>query len=413
METAVAAAEQVEERLVIRREPKRFDGRFLFTFGVAVSGERNGIDPARRETRGFETAGPRVISPPKAPPGFSRGRQRRQSLLSGALLLLALPLLAQKTDVIETTGGDRFTGEIRSYAEGRLLIAARDAGDVKIKWNRIVSINSAKLFDVEVTDGTHLLGSLQPSTPPGKLVVVEEGGAVTLDFFAVVRLAPIYLGFWRRLDGSVDLGFTYQKANSFRQFNLNAASTYRTKKFQVSTNLSAFIGEQQGATASQRGSLGFHYQAFLKNRWFLGGLVGVERNLDLGLDSRYSLGVVAGRYLKQTNRSHLAVLVGLVEIDEQPVEGDSKTSTEALIGADYSTFTYDFPEITLNARLAVSPSLSESGRVRIQADVGVRREIVADFFLSISLFDTYDSNPPTEGAHQNDWGSVLSIGYKF
>ncbi len=354
-----------------------------------------------------------MIAGSKAPPRFSPGRRRRASLLSGALLLLAFPVLAQKTDVIETTGGDRFTGEIKAYGEGRLLIAARDAGDVKIKWNRIVSIRSDKLFDVEVSDGTHLLGSLAPSTPPGKLVIIEESGAVTLDFFAVVRLEPIYQSFWRRLDGSLDLGFTYQKANSFRQFNLNGTSKYRTKKFQVSTTLSAFVGEQQGATSSQRGSFNLNYSAFLKNRWFVGGLGGVERNLDLGLDSRYSVGAFAGRYLKQTNRSHLAVLAGVVEINEQPVEGDSKTSTEALLGGEYSTFTYDFPEITLNARLSVSPSLSQSGRVRMQADLGVRREIVADFFLSISLFDSFDSDPPTEGAHQNDWGSVLSIGYKF
>jgi len=335
------------------------------------------------------------------------------AVLAGALLFSAAPARAQKTDVIETTGGDRFTGEIKSYNEGRLLIAARDAGDVKVKWNRIVSIRSDKIFDVEISDGTHLLGSLAPSEPPGRFVVVGESRSVTLEFSAVVRLEPIYQDFWRRLDGSVDLGFTFQQANSFRQFNVNGNSRYRTKKFQLATTLSAFIGEQQGATASQRGALNLGYTAFLKNRWFVGGIAGVERNLDLGLDWRYSIGAIAGRYLKQTNQSHLTILAGLVEIDETPVDGDSKASTEALIGGEYSTFTYDFPEITLTSKLIVTPSLSQSGRVRIQADVGVRREIVADFFLSISLFDTYDSDPPTEGAHRNDWGSIVSVGYKF
>jgi Protein of unknown function, DUF481 len=333
--------------------------------------------------------------------------------LAGVLLFSAAPALAQKTDVIETTGGDRFTGEIKSYSEGRLLIAARDAGDVKIKWNRIVSIRSDKMFDVEISDGTHLLGSLAPSDPPGKFVVVGETGSVTLEFSAVVLLEPIYQDFWRRLDGSVDLGFTFQQANSFRQVNVNANSKYRTKKFQLTTTLSAFFGEQEGATASERGSLNFGYELFLKKRWFIGGIVGVERNLDLGLDRRFSVGAVAGRYLKQTNQSHLAILAGLVEINETPVDGDSRASTEALIGGEYKTFTYDFPEITLTSRLIVTPSLSQSGRVRIQADLGVRREIVADFFLSINLFDTYDSDPPTEGAESNDWGSVLSVGYKF
>ena len=43
----------------------------------------------------------------------------------------------------------------------------------------------------------------------------------------------------------------------------------------------------------------------------------------------------------------------------------------------------------------------------------MRREIVSDFYVAISVFDSYDSRPPAEGAEKNDWGPVISIGYKF
>jgi hypothetical protein len=45
--------------------------------------------------------------------------------------------------------------------------------------------------------------------------------------------------------------------------------------------------------------------------------------------------------------------------------------------------------------------------------MSVRREIVSDFYVAISVFDSYDSRPPTEDAAKNDWGPVISIGYKF
>src|SRR5262249_58529843 len=87
-------------------------------------------------------------------------------------LLWAAPAAAQKADIIVMINGDRNTGEIKSYDEGRLLLSTSNQGDIKIEWAKIVSITSDKTFDLELTDGTHIFGTLQPSDPPGKLQVV-------------------------------------------------------------------------------------------------------------------------------------------------------------------------------------------------------------------------------------------------
>jgi hypothetical protein len=258
-----------------------------------------------------------------------------------------------------------------------------------------------------------VFGTLAPSKPPGRLDVAFAGGTRTIDYFSVVRMAPIYQNFWRRISGSFDLGFNYTQANQFVQFNMNGDATYRTKAFAVTAQLSTFLSKQQGVTSSQRASLNLSYQYFLSNRWFLAGLVGIERNQDLGLNLRSTGGIAVGRYLVQTNQSQLAVLVGVTVSREDPVEGDAKTTAEGLFGATYSTFMYDFPKLTLSASLYVTPSITEGGRVRLQANGSAKREIVRDFYLSISIFDTFDSRPPTEGASKNDWGPVVSVGYKF
>ena len=46
---------------------------------------------------------------------------------------------------------------------------------IAIKWNKILSITSDKVFDIELVDGTHIFGALAPSSPPGKLAVESEG----------------------------------------------------------------------------------------------------------------------------------------------------------------------------------------------------------------------------------------------
>ena len=243
--------------------------------------------------------------------------------------------------------------------------------------------------------------------------MVGDSGARTIEYLSVVRIAPIYQTFWRRFSGSFDLGSTYTQANQFFQLSVNGDAIFRRTDFLLTANLSMAFNGQQNVTSSQRASLTTSYQHLLKNDWFVGGLVFFDRNTDLGLDLRASGGVLVGRYLVQTNRTQLMVGVGATVNREVPVEGASKTSAEALVGGQFSTFAYDFPKLTFTASLMVFPSLTESGRVRLQADTSVRREIVTDFYVSISIFDSFDSKPPTVGAATNDWGPVISIGYKF
>jgi hypothetical protein len=348
---------------------------------------------------------------------FTRRAQTARWLrASGAALALALraaPVLAQKTDIIELRNGDRFTGEIKAYNEGRVSLDTSDAGVLSIKWSRILAVTSTKTFDIELADGEHLYGSLSPSRPPGELDVVFEDGRRSLDFLEVVRLAPLGRTFWKSIDGSFDLGFTYTEANRFLQFNLNGDAVYRARSFEVTARLSAFLSEQQGVTSSQRGSLFLGDTYFLRDRYLIGAVAGLERNRDLGLDLRASLGGGVGRYLYQTNQSSLAALLALTGNRETPVAGEEKYSAEAVVAAEYETFMYDFPYLKVFASLKVIPSLTETGRVRLQADASVRREIISDFYVSIRVFDSFDNRPPTPGAAKNDWGPTVSIGYKF
>ena len=135
--------------------------------------------------------------------------------------------------------------------------------------------------------------------------------------------------------------------------------------------------------------------------------------MQLGLDLRETLGVGGGRYLMRSNQASLIVLVGFTGNHEIPVEGSDTNSAEAVVGGRYTYFMYDFPKVTLNAALAVYPSLTISGRVRVEAAVSIKREIVSDFYLSLSVFDSYDSRDPTTLTAKNDWGPTVSIGWQF
>ena len=334
--------------------------------------------------------------------------------VAGLLLFsLAGTALAQKTDVIVMFNGDHVTGEIKSYSAGRLSVETDIGSDLSLKWNWITSITSDRQFEVETTDGSYSYGSLAPSTPPGKLVVVSDGGTRDLEFLSVVRISPIHQTFWRRWDGSLDLGFNYTQASQIVQLNLNANAIFRRPTFAATASINTFFSSQSGVPSSQRANFTAGYQKFLKDRWFVAGFGGADRNLDLGLDLRLSIGAGYGRYFVQSNRTTFGALLGISTDHEDPVSGTPSFEVAAVIGAQYSMFTYDFPKITVNATLQVLPYLTDSGRVRVEFNVQAKREIVRDFYLSLSIFDSFDSRDPSTQQAKNDWGPVLSLGWTF
>lgn len=329
------------------------------------------------------------------------------------VVVASSPALAQKTDLIVLFNGDRVTCEIRSYDAGRLQVKTDIASDIAVKWNKIVSIQSVKDFEIETADGFTHYGKLAPSDPPGKLRVVSEAETEDLDFMSVVRISPMYESFWRRWQGSLNLGFNYTQANDYFQFTLNGDATFRRPTFELSTNLSMFFTSQSGVPSNQRASYSFQYEKFLTEHWLAVGFFGIDRNLQLGLEWRESLGAGGGRDLIFTNRTRLTAIVGLVGMHEQPVTGTSTNDLAAVVAAQYSSFTYDFPKVTIGASLAVIPYLTQSGRVRLNFNGSIKREIARDFYLTLSIFDDFDNKDPSTGQAKNDWGPVLSIGYSF
>jgi hypothetical protein len=343
----------------------------------------------------------------------SKHRAEKAALLALALLVPAERVLAQKTDVIVLVNGDRVTGEIKSYDAGRLIVDTSHSSWIKVKWSLIESISSDKQFDVETIDGVHHYGALAPTDPPGGLMIVSGPQTVAVSFFEVFDLTPVYQTFWRRWEGSLDLGFNYTQSSDLTQFNLNFEGTYRMKEWQLAATLTSFFSRQGGVTGAERGSVGIRYDRFLGKRWILEGGIGLDRNIQLGLKLREFAGVGAGRHVVQTNQTQLIPYVGVTVNHEVPVDGEDTDSAEGLVGCRYSYFMYDFPKLTIGAEAQVFPSFTVSGRVRIEAAASVKREIVSDFYLSISIFDSFDSKDPSTGLAANDWGPTISIGWQF
>jgi hypothetical protein len=87
------------------------------------------------------------------------------------------------------------------------------------------------------------------------------------------------------------------------------------------------------------------------------------------------------------------------------------------VGFSY-TRSSDIAQLNANANTVYrSPSsearLTGSATATLTTDDDERDDRVEDIFLSVNVFDTFDSDPPTADAQKNDVGVVLSFGLSF
>ena len=140
-----------------------------------------------------------------------------------SLLLGAAVAKAQKTDSVWIKNGDRITGEVKSLSRALLKYSTDDLGTIYIEWDKVVRISSKATFEVQVNTGQKYYGSLGKASN-GWVAI----GLDTLSLFHIVAITPIRQGLIDRVDGYLDLGFSFQKANKTLQLTSGAKAVSYT-----------------------------------------------------------------------------------------------------------------------------------------------------------------------------------------
>ena len=325
----------------------------------------------------------------------------------------ASPLLAQKTDILVLKRGDAITGEVKELNRGKLSYKTDDMGTLSVEWDKVAHLTSTNYFDVENRFGTRYFGRLAASEEQGELLIILAD-TVRVRMTNIVAISRIRASFWSRLDGYVDLGIDFQKANNNRQLNGSGEVKYRGEKWASRLNGSTYFQRQEGADQTSRNNLSLNGQRLFGNHWSALAFGAVEQNQQLGLDLRQTIGAGVTREFIHTNRMTFMAVASLAYANEDYTDEEDKTNTVQLpLGAEYQFFLFDSPKTDLSSDLTVVPILNDLGRWRIDFNVRVSYELISDFTIGFSFFDNFDSRPPSATASTNDYGLTFSIGYTF
>ena len=340
---------------------------------------------------------------------------RRLGLVAWVCCVLAASGTARaapRTDVVILANGDHITCEIRGLDFGELEVKTDDAGTIDIKWDRVARIWSNRLFEVETIGGRRLIGSLGEQ-PPGHVEVIGVDSTVVLALPSIVIIRVLGQGWLRGLDGSFDVGFTYTRGSGVAQLTGEFSVSRKRPSYETALAMSGVFTRQPGQDDSSRFNLTYRYWRAQGERWLIGALGAADRNTDLGIEIRGAVGGAVGYRFVKTNRQALVASAGVMVNREVPIEGETTTNVEGLVGTTYSLFIRRYPTTSVDIVSQLVPSFSDPGRFRYQLDVGVKREIWRDFTVGVSLYDNYDNRPPSDDTLSNDVGMTLTVGWVF
>jgi len=329
------------------------------------------------------------------------------------LLAGASPLLAQKTDILVLNRGDAITGEVKELNRGKLSYKTDDMGTLSIEWDKIAHLTIKNYFDVENRFGIRYFGRLAASEEPGQLLIILSD-TVTVRMMNIVAISRIRASFWSRLDGYVDLGFDFQKANDNRQLNGAGEVKYRGEKWASKLSGSTYFQRQEGADETSRNNLGLDGRRLFGNHWSAVIFMSLEQNQQIDLDLRKTFGLGAVREMIHTNKMTFSAAASLAYANEDYSNDESTTNTlQAPLLADFAFFVFDSPKTDITSDLTVTPILNDLGRWRIDFNFRLAYELISDFTIGFRFFDNFDSRQPSTGESSNDFGMTFSLGYTF
>ncbi len=331
-------------------------------------------------------------------------------------LLSVVPAVAQ--DTLTFDNGNILSGRIKRFEHGEVTLDIPFAdGDIYADWNRIVLIDSQRVFQFETSEGERFLGRIQPESDPELGTLVVEYGGVTQtyqrdDILVIVETVGKLRGL---LKIGVGAGLTLAKSNDQKQFNADGSVSYESTSYNISASVNSIFSQQRDAEDTNRQSADIRLTRLFGSHWGLIAINTYLKNDEQSLNLRTVVGGGPGYALVNGSQVRLTLFGGLAWNNEKYAPEaalETTDSTEALAGFSLSYFR--FKQWEFDTFYLLFPSLSEKGRVRQSLNAQLRLRLIRGkpFWLNISQTLDLDSEPP-DNTPGTDYVTTTSVSWTF
>jgi putative salt-induced outer membrane protein YdiY len=347
----------------------------------------------------------------------------RRAFVVAILSSLCLCALV-RADQLTLKNGDRLTGTIVKTDDGAKTLAIKTelAGDVTVQWDAVTAIVSSQPLHLTLSDGRVIAGMV--STADGKLVVAtKDAGEVPAEHASIKAIRndkeqaefdrlqhPRLLDYW---SGLFDLGLSVTEGNSAttaltiagkaaRVVPKNKLTLYYTQVYAKDSNRDPAVTTANAIHAGVRDEFN------LNPRVYVFAFTDFDSDALQNLNLRNVLGGGLGYHLINTKNTQFDVFGGASynqeyfssyltanpapPPDEILVPSESRHSAEVLVGESLSTKLGS--RTTFTEQLTFFPNLSSLGDYRVNFDATATTKLKSWLGWQVTFSDRYISNPP-------------------
>lgn len=316
-------------------------------------------------------------------------------------------------DTILLDSGDRLSGKILRYENGRYELETSYAGIVRIDGGRVVSVDMTDEVTMLLEDRSRRVGRL--IVTGGQMAVRRsaEADPIPVDRRTVVTMSPGRQddSEWR-IAGRAALGASDTAGNTeVRRLNFDGEVTARRDLDRVTFNGRGNQASQAASQTEANATVGLKYDRFVSRRWYAYGAGTLEHDQLKDLRLRRTFGAGSGFQAIDTEHTTLALEGGLDRVLTEFFDSPAEQTVAARLALRFDHwliedraqfFHYEQNYLSLRA-LAAS---------FLRTQTGLRLPISRRLSANLQLNVDWDGDPAPDRKRM-DRTLVFSIGYRW
>ncbi len=321
-----------------------------------------------------------------------------------------------KNDTVVLYHNEMITGEIKELRLGELTIDTKNLNIISIKVSKIQSINTATdTFRIETIDQMLYYGVLKPAPKEGHVYIVSSNYVRLIAIDHINAMLPAQESFIYRLQGNISAGFTYTHSSGIGQLSTSANIYYTAKRMDLAFAGSSNSSIDTSTFSRDRAdvSLSSYYNLQQNSKFYAVGQLDYQRNLQLSVARRFQQTIGGGRKFILGTNIQLMGMLGFSLDQELSTSGENELLMEIPLGLLLNYFKFASPNLQATSKNAFYTSLSQKGRIRYEMNTNISWELIDNFYITWTFYISYDRKPPDPDAGKMDYGTTISLTYKF
>lgn len=287
-------------------------------------------------------------------------------------------------------------------------------GTISLEEPKIFTIISNKVFEIKMDDGKIYFGSFEASEDPRTVYLILLNDNIKVNIDEIVEVFPIRNSFWRRLSGNFSLGANYSKGSNVATLAFSGNLDYRKRNSSFNFSWDTNDTYQGDSLSSSKADAALAWERKLNKGWSTDVTIGLSQNLQLGTDLRtfVNLGAIKDLAYNEWNRLYVSAGVNLsseVPVGDVPIRQD----VAGLFQVKWKVYKLTSPKIWVDADIVYLPYFT-SNRSRMSLNLNPRVNLFSDNFkIGLNFYYTYDSQPQSNEAVNDDYGLNLQFTYSL